>query len=102
MCVGGGGGGGEALWRDKFMNNIAERHCGHIKAVRLQCQRWCHQKAVSRGGLGTLCVDYVPSYQVRVAKDTTQQQLQSLLWPPEAGHDPRADILFTKCRTGSI
>lgn len=50
VCVGG------ALWRDKFMNNIAERHCGHIKAVRLQCQRWCHQKAVSRGGLGTLWI----------------------------------------------
>lgn len=64
------------------MNNMAERHCGHIKALSLQCQRWCHQKAESPGGLGTLRVDYVPLYQVRVAKDTTQQQFQSLLWPP--------------------
>lgn len=69
------------LWRCKFMNDMAEHHCGHIKAVRLQYQWWCHQKAVSWGGLGTLCVDYVPSYQVLTVKDTTQQQLQSLLWP---------------------
>lgn len=26
-------------------------------------------------------MDYVPSYQVLTVKDTTQQQLQSLLWP---------------------
>lgn len=56
-------------------------HCGHIKAARLQYQWWCHQKAVSWGGLRTLCVDYVLSYQVLTVKDTTQQQLQSLLWP---------------------
>lgn len=60
---------------------MAEHHCGHIKAVRLQYQWWCHQKAVSWGGLGTLCVDYVPSYQVLTVKDTIQQQPQSLLWP---------------------
>lgn len=31
--------------------------------------------------MGTLCVDYVPSYQVLTVKDTTQRQLQSLAWP---------------------
>lgn len=75
------------------MNNMAERHCGHIKALSLQCQRWCHQKAESPGGLGTLRVDYVPLYQVRVAKDTTQQQFQSVA-PPRLDMIPGQTSFF--------
>ena len=65
----------------RFMNDMAERHCGHIKVVHLRYQWWCHQKASSRGATGTLCMDYVARYQVHTVRDTTQEQPHSPLEP---------------------
>jgi hypothetical protein len=61
------------------MNDMAERHCGHIKAVHLRYQWWCHQKALSRGATVTLRMDYVARYQVHTVRDTTQEQPHSAL-----------------------
>lgn len=80
------------------MNDMAEHHCGHIKAVRLQYQWWCHQKAVLRGSGDTVCgLCALISGSHGKGYYTTAASVFALA--PGARHDPRADVL---CRPSMV
>lgn len=61
------------------MNDMPEYYCGRIKAVHLQYINGGAITKLCPKGVWGHCMDYVPTYQVHMVKNTTQQQLQSSL-----------------------
>lgn len=75
------------------MNDMAEHHCGHIKAVQLQHEWWCHQKSdVLRGSGDTVCglCALISGSQGKGYYTTAAPVFARA---PEARHDPRTDVL---------